>query len=954
MNSRADQLRALGQSVWLDFIRRGHLHSGEFDQMVRDQGVVGVTSNPTIFQLAIAESQDYDESLTQLVREGLSTAEIFDRLVIEDIRMACDRLRPVFEQSVGLDGRVSIEVSPQLAADTAGTLAEARRLHRAVGRDNVMVKIPATAAGIPAIRDAIAGGICINVTLIFSIARYEEVMEAYLTGLERRVEQGLPIDRIFSVASFFVSRVDSKVDKAIETTAAALPAGDPQRAELEGLRGQAAVANARRAYARFRDVFGAPRFRALAAHGAHVQRPLWASTSTKNPAYRDVIYVEELIGRDTVNTLPPQTLLAFNDHGVVEERIGRDLEDARALFHRLPELGVPIDTLIGELEPEGVASFSKSFVSLLETLETRRRAMASERGGAPRIGAAEVAPAVEARLDGFEADSYVRRLWAQDETIWSPDPTHQKVAKNRLGWLDSPEQMTGQITALRAFAGQVANDGFTHALLLGMGGSSLAPETLARTFGVASRGLHLTVLDSTSPAAVRAVMASHDPAKTLVIVASKSGGTLEVTSFEKHFFEWVKAVRGAEAGRSFIAITDPDTALGKLAGLRGYRRVFVNPPDIGGRYSALSYFGLVPAALLGVDLASLLEHAVDEAKASGPAIRAHDNFAVRLGAVLGELALAGRDKLTLALGSEFEPLGPWIEQLVAESTGKEGRGILPVEGEPLGGPEVYGRDRVFVSLSVDEPPRDVGARLDALESAGHPVLRWRDPELAAIGAEFLRWEIATATAGLTLGIDPFDEPNVAEAKQATQAAIERFVRDGHFPQRTSVASAGTIVAEAPERVSKPLAGRVNGAGDPAAWTAALLTLAEPGDYFAILAYLNRTAARTERLDKLRLAARNASRLATTVGYGPRFLHSTGQLHKGGPDTGIFLLLTEDEGEDVPIPGEPYGFSALIRAQAFGDYEVLERRGRRVLHVHLGADVEKALDEMVAAVAAVKV
>jgi transaldolase len=377
MTSRAEKLQSLGQSVWLDFIRRDHLLSGEFDRLVRQEGVVGVTSNPTIFQLAIAQSDDYDRALGQRASQGLSGPALFEALAVEDIQMACDRLRAVFEKTRGLDGRVSIEVSPRLAHDTAGTIAEAKRLHREVTRDNLYVKVPATPEGLPAITALIAEGICINVTLIFSLARYAQVIEAYLRGLEQRAAAGGALDRIFSVASFFVSRVDSKVDKAIDQRVAALPAGAAERKELLSLQGKAAVANARLAYARFQHEFTSPRFLALHAKRANLQRPLWASTSTKNPDYPDTLYVDELIGPDTVNTMPPQTLAAFNDHGAVEARIGRDLDRAESLFQRLPLLGIPLLSLIDQLEPEGVATFVKSYESLLATLESRRAQLAT-------------------------------------------------------------------------------------------------------------------------------------------------------------------------------------------------------------------------------------------------------------------------------------------------------------------------------------------------------------------------------------------------------------------------------------------------------------------------------------------------------------------------------------------------------------------------------------------------
>jgi len=379
MSSRAEKLLSLGQSVWLDFIRRRDLNDGTFDRLVRESGVVGVTSNPTIFQQAIGGSDDYDASLQKHAAAGLTGPALFEALAIEDIQLACDKLRPAAARTAGRDGRVSIEVSPRLAHDTAGTNDEGRRLWRSVARDNLMVKVPATREGLPSITQLTAEGININVTLIFSLARYREVMDAFLKGLEQRVAKNEPIDRIFSVASFFVSRVDTKVDKAIEQRLATLPAGAPERAELESYRGKVAVANARLAYAEFRKVFEGPRFAPLLAKKANVQRPLWASTGTKNPAYSDVLYVDELVGANTVNTMPPQTLGAFNDHGSLEVRIEHDLDSARRAFERLPQLGVPVDELIDQLEPEGVTTFDKSYEALLETLETRRHQMAGGR-----------------------------------------------------------------------------------------------------------------------------------------------------------------------------------------------------------------------------------------------------------------------------------------------------------------------------------------------------------------------------------------------------------------------------------------------------------------------------------------------------------------------------------------------------------------------------------------------
>lgn len=554
------------------------------------------------------------------------------------------------------------------------------------------------------------------------------------------------------------------------------------------------------------------------------------------------------------------------------------------------------------------------------------------------------AAAVQDAIRSLESSRFAARLAAHDDALWGDDPAHRKVAANRLGWLESPAAMRGRIAELEAFAAEVIADGFTNALLLGMGGSSLAPEVLRLASGYAAGALDLSILDNTSPAAVRAAIDEHDLARTLVIVSSKSGGTIEVTSFEKALWERVSAARGADAGRAFVAITDPSTSLGALALSRGYRRTFANPPDIGGRYSALSYFGLVPAALLGQDLGALLTGALAErATLDSP-----DAPAVRLGATLGALARAGVDKLTLVPGPGLRPVGAWIEQLVAESTGKSGRGIVPVNEERLAGPEAYGADRVFVATSLGPLPSPTARALDRLVDAGHPVLYWALPSLDALGAEFVRWEIATAAAAAVLEVDPFDEPNVAEAKEATKAVLDRALREGRFPERVPVAEGSGLRAYAPPAVATALGARAN--GDPAACAAAVLALVLPGEYVAVLAYLHRTDSRRRRLQSLRHAVRDATRAATTLGIGPRFLHSTGQLHKGGPDRAVFLQLTADEG-DVPIPGEPYGFATLRAAQAAGDFDVLERRGRRVVRVHVGADIEAGLDRLRAAVSA---
>ena len=680
--SKLHILAELGQAVWLDFIRRGHIDSGELQALI-DQGLRGITSNPTIFEKAIAGSRDYDAALFSLALQGQSTQAIYESLAMEDIRRAADLLRPVYEQTGGLDGYVSMEVSPTLANDTQGTLIEAQRLFQALARPNIMIKIPATPEGLPAIQSAIALGINVNVTLIFSVAQYEAVANAYLAGLENLAAAGGDLSHLASVASFFISRIDSAVDKELA------------RLGRDDLQGKTAVASARLAYERFKSLFSGPRWEALAARGARPQRPLWASTGVKNPAYPDTLYVDELIGPYTVNTLPPQTLDAFLDHGQTTVRLEQGLEQAHRQADALAKAGVSLERITQKLLQDGVRAFSNSFTTMLDSIEAKR-IQALQGGYIERTGAAQAA--VDAALQTLQDEKIVERIWAIDHTVWKADPTE---ISNRLGWLRVAGLTQAALPRLQALAGAVQAEGYSHALLLGMGGSSLAPEVLRQTFGPQAGGLALSVLDSTDPEAVLQRAEGLDPAKCLYIVSTKSGGTVETFSFLKFFYNHVARRLGKEqAGAHFIAITDPGSKLAEVAAELGFRDVFLNDPNIGGRFSALSFFGLVPAVLAGLDAGKLIESALAEAAGSQSA----GCRAARLGVVMGELAKLGKDKLTLIISPSLCSFGIWVEQLVAESTGKEGKGILPVVGEAIGEVEDYGPDRLFVYLQLKGGP----------------------------------------------------------------------------------------------------------------------------------------------------------------------------------------------------------------------------------------------------------
>ena len=525
------------------------------------------------------------------------------------------------------------------------------------------------------------------------------------------------------------------------------------------------------------------------------------------------------------------------------------------------------------------------------------------------------------------SERLVARLSDEDPALWSAAADQQAEIANLLGWIRIAERIEPEARAISQWAAEVSI-GIDDVVLLGMGGSSLAPEVMAAMLPPAAGRPRLTALDSTDPATVRRVSGAINLERTLFIVASKSGGTLETAVLYATFRAQYADCNLSDAGSHFIAITDPGTSLARRASDEGFARTFLNDSRIGGRYSALSYFGLVPAALVGLDVASVLAGAVEFGREALQETNIEQNSAIRLGLALGVLAQRGRDKLTLALSARTQPLGAWIEQLIAESTGKQGYGIVPVDGETLGDPSVYGDDRVFVGISVADEA--IGG-LDALAEAGHPVIRLTMGDVHDLGAEFLRWELATAVAGWVFGINPFDQPNVEESKANTARVLggAPLAEDGGRPTAgTALRVAGASGTTAAEAVMKFL-------GDTA-----------PGDYVSIHAYLDRTPAHEARLRQIQTSIRDRTGRATTLGFGPRFLHSTGQLHKGGPNRGVFMQITCDHRDDVPIPGEAYGFAALIDAQAEGDLQSLRDKERRVLRL-VAREPESGLCELVA-------
>lgn len=511
---------------------------------------------------------------------------------------------------------------------------------------------------------------------------------------------------------------------------------------------------------------------------------------------------------------------------------------------------------------------------------------------------------VEVTLADLVRRKIVERIWEKDHTVWKPEPTE---ITNRLGWLDIADLMFEQIPALQSFAREVVADEFRSIVLLGMGGSSLGAEVLNKTFGNATGYPQLLVLDSTVPASVQLVTDSIDPARTLFLVSSKSGTTTEPLALFYYFKDLVEAsIDKEKVGQSFVAITDPGTPLAKLAEVERFRRIFLNSSNIGGRYSVLSYFGLVPAVLIGIDILKLLERSERMKEACVSYVPVHDNPGAWLGACMGTLAKKGRNKLTLITSPDIASFGLWVEQLIAESTGKEGKGIIPVVGEPLVEPVHYSSDRLFVCLRLQvDDNAEIDAAVKGIRSSGQPVLILEMGDKYDLGAEFYRWEFATSIAGEILGVNPFNQPNVQQSKGATERILNQYLTTGNLPRL-----------------------------EPAGSVAEMLAKAQKGNYLAIMAYLCETHGADQALAELRRRVLERYGIATTLGYGPRLLHSTGQLHKGGADTGLFLQITADPDKDIPIPGMPYTFGVVAAAQALGDIQALRSLGRQVARVNL--------------------
>jgi transaldolase / glucose-6-phosphate isomerase len=921
------------QSVWLDYIRRSLITSGELKRLLDEDGLSGITSNPSILEKAIVGSSDYQDLMLDPKSSGLDAKGLYERIAVRDIQDAADILRPVYLESQRLDGYVSMEIAPDLARDTQGTLQEARRLWEEVNRENLMIKIPGTVQGVPAVEVLISEGININVTLLFAVGAYENVAAAYLHGLTSLLRSGGDVSKVASVASFFISRIDTFVDSLL-TERLRTSENPAERVALRAIAGKVGIANAKLAYQKYLEIYRGQQWEELSAEGATPQRLLWASTGTKNPSYRDVVYVEELIGPDTVDTIPPATFDAFRDHGQLRLSLTEDLESAFDTIDSLRLAGISLDEVAERLLAEGLRQFEESFAKLLKATDRRERGP-----NRPKIAAqtwklpAALMQAVGASLEDWRTRDKVHRLWARDATLWTG-----KDEGHWLDWLGITEDRAAHLEDLHRISLAVKSAGYRDVLLMGMGGSSLCPRVLRQAFGHIAGYPQLHVLDSTDPAQVVAFEKRVDLRNALFVVASKSGSTLEPNIFKQYFFSRVREALGSrQAGERFVAITDPGSKLQLIAEQDGFRHIFPGVPGIGGRYSALSNFGMVPAAIMGVNVNTLLDRAEAMVHACKPSVPIAENPGVMLGTLLGVAHNQGRDKLTLITSPGIRDLGAWLEQLIAESTGKNGKGLVVVNGESPGDPAVYGQDRLFCYLRLESAPDAAqDAAADNLERAGHPMVRVAVPDAYDVAAEFFRWEFATAVAGSIMGIDPFDQPDVEASKLATRKLTSQYERTGELPPETAVYAEDDVKVFADQKNAAALKRAVGNKRSLSAWVGAHLDRLAPGDYFALLAYLEVNEPHEQALQSLGQAVRDVKHVATCVGFGG---------YKGGSNKGVFLQITCADARDLPIPGQELTFSIVKAAQARGDFMVLAGRQRRALRIHLGRDVSQGLAKL---------
>ena len=925
-------LRGHGQGIWLRGLRRLLAEADSLAELLASYGVSGIETDLLLLTGAVARGPEYHDSLVNWAN-GEPVARPAEALLIEEAAIGARLLGPVYEETEGRDGYVSVDVDPSLAHDAEAMSMAIRRLCTAIDEPNVIPRLPATDSGCAVFETLTADGCSVHIGPVFSVAAVERVTAAFVRGARRFPDGAEQPGRLASVISFGLASLDEAVDELLR---ASIRAADQDTSGAESLLGSSATAIAKVACRRQRDLLDNDLPDSLRGSGPRALRLMWTDLATGDPRCRRLRYVERLVGPDTVAAMSLGLMRDFADAGVVDPTLGQRVDEAEEIIGEVEALGFDLDAVGAELEERRIERHKQHYGELDDVIlaaigavgEDEGRAGEMVAGGAPWSASELEVPSALIETEHIDG-RLPTRLWQKDSSLWSDDPATRELIGNRLGWLDLIESTPPVSGSARSFVEQIEEGDVDDVVLLGMGGSILCAEACRQVFGIDG----VWIVDSTIPARVAAVAAAVDPARTLVVVASKSGTTTEVQALLDFFYARATPMLG-RPGHRFVAITDPGTPLEQVAHERGFRRLWLAPTDVGGRFSALSVFGTLPMELMGIDSVAIHASARRMAASCAAGTNATVNPGTRLGAALFNAHESGRDKLTFSCSPSLAAFGRWVEQLVAESTGKEGIGLVPIVDEPPGEADQYGDDRVFISLELageEVPEHDEW--LGALRAEGHPVMRFVLDDRYQIGAEFVRWQIAVATAGSLMGINPFDEPDVQASKDRTTTILAAYETGTPMSERAPVAmdTGWTVFADLGR--DEELAERQIGDGLDS-WLSAHLGRARVPDYVALQAFVAREPRTRRALQEIRRLLRERRGVASTLGWGPEFLHSTGQLHKGGPDHGVFLQITADDAEDVEVPGTGYSFGRLARAQSLGDLAALEERGRRVLRVHL--------------------
>jgi transaldolase/glucose-6-phosphate isomerase len=906
------RVHSLGQSIWLDYIRRDLMESGELAARIESDEVRGVTSNPTIFEKAIAGSDLYTTDLRAMAQAGWETAWIFEALSIDDIRAATKIFLPLYEGTNGGDGFVSIEVNPELADDTEGTIREVVKLWDAVNRPNVMIKIPATQAGIPAIERAITEGINVNVTLIFSLDRYAEVMEAYLRGLENRLVQGHPLDHIASVASFFVSRIDTAVDERLGEI---IREGGDDADRATTLLGKAAIASAKVAYAQYKSVFDSDRYQRLAEHGARVQRPLWASTSTKNPAYHDTRYVDSLIGLDTVNTIPPQTLEAFHDHGEANLTLEQELSVSVAQLDAIERLGISLQDVTDQLEREGVKKFIHSYRSLLATLRKRAQQFSKELAG--------LRGEMQTILNVLDEGEFARRLWEGDVSLW-PRAASMPSKTGSERWLTAPQVLCQQLDDIQRFVAAIHEAGYHDMVLLCTERASQTVQSLKRLL-TPSHGLELTILDTVDPSVVARIARKLRWGETLFVVASGDGSARDFRALLDFFWERAQEHDQAGAGDHFVAMTHPGSPLESLAQERRFRRVFRSAPDVENTVDFFSIFTILPAALMGLDVAALLRGGMRMAKACGSDQAAARNPGLYLGSLLTAAARQDREKITIVCDPGLEPLAEWMVSSAALWIGGTMGCVIPIAGEPPGYGRSYPDDRTLLYLREGG---DLDRRLNGWVSAQHPVIVLDcKGESEHIGAVSYQWLVGLAVACHLLQVNPFDQAGALRARKWFEDLLHTYERRGTLPlPETAWEGEGVKLWASPEIPGKH---RTEALPDIIAHI-----LQGEISMVSIQMYMQPNVKQHRALARLRRELRDRLGVATTVTFSPHISFPRKDSNKERAQARVHFVLSVDSKTRRELSDKGIPMETLYLAQAITGFQMLTRSQKSVIGVHM--------------------